>query len=67
MDISIEKKLIRKRKRLVKQLQEYDLKNANSKYTYEGGRSIGLLQGKISAIEDTLDLINENWENKKEI
>ena len=65
MNISIEKKLIRKRKRLVKQLQEYDLENANSKYTYEGGRSIGLLQGKISIIEDILDLIDENWEKKK--
>ena len=60
--MALKNKLIKKRNRFLKQLKEYDLENANKKYTYEGGRSIGLLQGRISSIEDILDLMDEHWE-----
>ena len=59
-DVSIDTERIKRRiKRLKKQLEKYNIENPQEKFNYFGGFDHGYIRGKIAALEDILDELNE--------
>jgi len=61
------KNLKRKRKRYIERLKQYDLDSPEKELTYHGGVSVGILKGKLSTVEDVLDELEPDWEEKEKL